>query len=76
MLLTLHLAVPLLCDSHAIDSFPSLKILWGILTDAGELLGISLGKLSGLELSMAGGVNRGPISNVVVNWFFSKKEKP
>ena len=24
---------------------------------------------------MAGSVNRGPISNVVVNWFFNKKEK-
>lgn len=73
--------VPWLCGSHITDSFPSTKHpitkhFGGSQGVLDELLGICLGKLSELELSMAVSENRGPISKVVVNSLFDKREKP
>lgn len=69
--------IPLLCAGVTTGSFSSTKTLWG----AGfrgvldELLGISLSKLSGLELSAAGSDRKGPISRIGVSWLFNQKEK-
>lgn len=76
LLLTTQRVIPLLCPGLTTDSFSSTKNTpgesQGVLD---ELLGISLGKFSELELSTAGCDHMGPISSVGINWLFSQKEK-